>query len=322
MTGASGFIGSNLIRLLNQKGFKPYALLRKTSRLDLLENADYTPVYGNVASDDVVSRLPQEVDTIVHCAGAIKAIDKGSYFTENAQGTLNILAGANRHLPGLRRIILLSSQTAAGPSRPGQFKCENDSCNPVSQYGISKLKMEEAILESFRDMPLVIVRPPAVYGPGDRESLNFFKMVKSGFVPAVNRNRMMMSFIYIDDLVEGIYRLAMAPDVPEMLYNITSQDEVAISDLYKLISKHMDKRYLTLNVPKPLVCAIAKISLVIGRLTGAPSILNPDKVNEMKQLRWVITGERFRKLFPDMVFTPLDTGIERSLAWYRQKSWL
>lgn len=322
VTGASGFIGSNLVRLLNRKGYKPYALLRKTSRLDLLENADYFPVYGDVTSDAVISQLPESVNTIVHCAGAIKAINQCNYFTENTQGTFNILSDAKRLLPGLRRIILLSSQAAVGPCQQGQLKCEIDAYNPISQYGISKAKMEQTILERFSDMPLVIIRPPSVYGPGDRESLRFFKMVRSGIVPSVNRNCMIMSFVYIDDLLEGIFRLATANDVPEALYHITSQDEVAISDLYKLISKHMNQRYLTLNMPKLLVSAIARISLAIGRLTGTPSILNPDKVKEMNELRWVVSGERFRRLFPDMTFTPLDTGIERSLAWYRQKGWL
>ncbi len=114
----------------------------------------------------------------------------------------------------MKRVGLLSSQAAAGPSQSEHFKCETDLCHPVSQYGISKAQMEEEVLNRFADLPLVIVRPPTVYGPGDRESLAFFKMVKSGFVPGVNRNRMMMSFLYIDDLLEGLYRLATAEDVP------------------------------------------------------------------------------------------------------------
>lgn len=322
VTGASGFIGSNLIRLLNQKGYKPYALLRKTSRLDLLENAGYVPVYGDVTNDDVISQLPKTVNTVIHCAGAIKSVHKDNYLNDNAMGTLHLLEGAKLHLPNLRRIILLSSQAAAGPSLPNQFKSETDRCNPVSQYGISKAKMEEAVLERFPEMPLVIVRPPSVYGPGDRESLSFFKMVKSGFVPCVNRNRMAMSFIYVDDLLEGLCRLAAAPQVPEKLYYMTSQDEVALSEFLKIIGRCMNKKYLTINVPKPMVSLSARMSLTIGRLSGKPSILNPDKVKEMVELRWVASGERFRKLFPDMTFTPLETGIERSLSWYRQKGWL
>ena len=318
----SGFRGSNLIRSLNQKGYRPYALLRKTSRLDLLKNADFIPVYGDVTSDDIISQLPGSVNTIIHCAGSIKATNQNNYFTGNTQGTLNIINEAKRLLPDLKRIILLSSQAAAGPCQPGQSKRETDGCDPVSNYGISKAKMEEAILENFADMPLVIVRPPSVYGPGDRESLSFFKMIKSGFVPSVNHNRSVLSFVYIDDLIEGIFRLAAAADLPEKLYYITSQDEVAISDLYRTIAKHMGKKYMILNVPKPLVSAVATISLIIGRLSGKPSILSPDKVKEMRELRWVVSSERFRKLFPDMAFTSLETGTERSLAWYREKGWL
>jgi nucleoside-diphosphate-sugar epimerase len=322
VTGASGFIGSNLIKLLNRKGYTPYALLRETSRLDLLENADYVPVYGDVTSDDVIALLPENVNTIVHCAGATKALNECDYYNENAQGTLNILNSAKERLPGLRRVILLSSQAAAGPCQLGQCKSESDGCNPINQYGISKARMEQTIAERFPHMPLVIVRPPSVYGPGDRESLKLFKMVKLGLVPSVNRNRLTMSFVYIDDLLEGIFRLAAAPVVPDSLYNITSQDEVAITDFYKSVSKHMNKRYLTLNVPKPLISAMARISLGVGRLTGNLPIFNPDKVKEMKELRWVVSGQRFRTLFPDMSFTPLDTGTKRSLAWYRQKGWL
>jgi nucleoside-diphosphate-sugar epimerase len=182
--------------------------------------------------------------------------------------------------------------------------------------------MEEDVLKRFADMPLVIVRPPTVYGPGDRESLAFFKMVKSGFVPCVNKNRMMMSFLYIDDLLEGLYRLATAAHVPDQLYHMTSQDEVMLADFLKLIAKHMQKRYMTLNMPKCLVSVTANISLIISRLTKKPSILNPDKVNEMNELRWVLSGERFRHLFSDMTPTPLDAGVKQSLEWYRKRGWL
>ncbi len=322
ITGASGFIGSNLIRLLNRKGYTPYALLRKTSRPDLLVGTQYVPVYGDVTGDDVISQLPATVNVIIHCAGAIKALRQGNFFTANAQGTLNILQGARQQLPGLKRVILLSSQAAAGPSALNQHKCENDSCNPVSQYGISKARMEEEVLARFADMPVIIVRPPTVYGPGDRESLAFFKMVKSGFVPCVNRNQMMMSFIYIDDLLEGLYRLATAVHVPDKLYHMTSQDEVMLADFLKTIANHMHKRYITLNIPKFLVSAAAQLSLLMSRLFKKPSILNPDKVNEMIELRWVFSGERFRGLFCDMAPTPLDTGVKRSLEWYRQTGWL
>ena len=322
VTGASGFIGSNLIRLLNHKGYTPYALIRKTSRTDLLQGARYQPIYGDVTCDDVMSQVPVTVNTIVHCAGAIKALRQDKFLAANAEGTLNILQGAKQHLPDVKRIILLSSQAAAGPSAPDEFKCETDSCHPVSQYGISKARMEAEVLERFADMPVIIVRPPTVYGPGDRESLAFFKMVKSGFVPGVNHNRMMMSFIYIDDLLEGLYRLATAPHVPDKLYHITSQDEVMLADFLKIISVYMEKRYLTLSIPRFLVSAAAHISLLFSRLLKKPSILNPDKVNEMTELRWVFSGERYRGLFCDMAPTPLDTGVRRSLEWYKRKGWL
>lgn len=322
VTGASGFIGSNMIRLLNKNGYKPYALLRKTSRLDPLEGADYFPVYGDVTSDDVIVLLPETVNTIVHCAGSVKAVNKDNYIVDNAEGTLNILEGAKSRLPGLRRIVVLSSQAAAGPSEPNRFKKEDDLRNPVSQYGVSKAKMEEAALERYPDLPLVIIRPPTVYGPGDRESLSFFKMVKSGVVPCVNHNRMAMSFLFIDDLLEGIFRLATLPEAPDKLYYVTSQDEVVLSDFFKVIAHQMNKKYLSLNIPMPAVSAAAGISLFIARLTGKPSLLNPDKVKEMIQLRWVASGERFRKLFPDMARTPLDVGVERCLDWYTRKGWL
>ena len=248
--------------------------------------------------DDIISQLPENVNTILHCAGAIKPPSQSSFFSENIEGTQNILNEARRLLPALRRVVLLSSQSVAGPCEQGQSKCESDACNPVSQYGISKAKMERTIIERFPDMPLIIVRPPSVYGPGDRESLSFFKMVRFGIIPCVNNNRMTLSFVYIDDLIEGIYRLATAPDVPEKVYYITSQDEVNISDFYKIISKYMDKKYLVLNLPKPLLTAAAVISMNIGVLTGTPFMLNSDKVKEMMELRWWLVANGFEIFFP------------------------
>jgi dihydroflavonol-4-reductase len=98
VTGASGFIGSNMIRLLNQKGYTPYALLRKTSRLDLLEGARYLPVYGDMTDGDVVSQLPATVNIIIHCAGVIKVNNHAEFMTNNTHGTLNLLQGVNYHL--------------------------------------------------------------------------------------------------------------------------------------------------------------------------------------------------------------------------------
>jgi hypothetical protein len=79
---------------------------------------------------------------------------------------------------------------------------------------------------------------------------------------------------------------------------------------------------MTLNMPKCLVSATANISLIISRLTKKPSILNPDKVNEMNELRWVLSGERLRHLFSDMTPTSLDAGVKQSLEWYRKRGWL
>ena len=165
ITGATGFVGSNLVDALLQHGWEVHCLVRDARRAGSLEQLGATLHLGNLGDSQCLETALAGVDTVFHVAGRVRALRQGEFLADNVEGTRNIVAAAAA-LPQPPVVIMVSSLAAGGPSKPGAPRRETDDDRPISAYGQSKLAAERAAAQLAAEVPLSIIRPPNYFWSG------------------------------------------------------------------------------------------------------------------------------------------------------------
>ena len=204
VTGATGFIGSHLVEALVQRGAQVRCLVRNKSQLGWIKDLPVEFVVGDCQDKQSLQQAVQDVDQVFHLAGATMAVKETTFFEVNGLGTKNLVQACIEHNTRLEKFIYLSSQAAAGPCPSGGKKKESDPCEPVSPYGKSKLLGEELALSHAHELPLLILRPCAVYGPRDKGFLTLFQCLAKNINPCLTGPEQHISLCYVEDLVRAI----------------------------------------------------------------------------------------------------------------------
>ncbi|NMW20256.1 MAG: NAD-dependent epimerase/dehydratase family protein [Chlorobiaceae bacterium] len=324
VTGSTGFIGSRMLSYLAEGGSTIRVFLRpESSGQGLPEGVQV--VRGSFSDLDALGQAVRGIDRIVHLAGLTKAVDEAGYNAGNVIPVRNLLAVIKEHNPALKRFLLVSSLAAAGPAMEGRCGVrESDQASPVSAYGRSKLRAETLCLESSLDIPITIVRPPAVYGPGDRDILQVFQMLASGvLVTAGSGERQRFSMIYVDDLVNGIMMAACSERAVGRIYYITSSSSFSWDEVIAAARPVLGfKKLHRILLPKPFVFFAGMVIGAAGLLFGKPPLLNRDKANELVQDYWVCSPEQSERDLGFTAETSLAEGVAATIFWYRRKGWL
>lgn len=231
ITGATGFVGGRLLQIALGEGHEVVALTRRSQG----ERAGVTWVQGALDNRQALQRLVEEADAVIHVAGVISAPDAAGFEAGNVTGTLALLAAATS--AGLRRFVHVSSLAAREPG--------------LSLYGASKARAEELVRSSGFDW--AIVRPPAVYGPGDRETLDLFKAAKLGLVPLPPAGR--LSLIHADDLSRLLLALASSDAPRQVLYEADDGREGGWNhrEFAAALASAQDRRALAVPVPAAMI---------------------------------------------------------------------
>lgn len=318
VTGATGFIGSHLVTELARNGYRVTCLVRKTSNLKWLEAADADMLYGDCEDEASLKGMADDFAYVFHLAGLTKARTDKEFFSANVLGTKNILRAVSLRNRGLKRFIHLSSLAAAGPSRDGSSLDETAKPAPVSAYGRSKLEGESAVLRHKDSIPVTIIRPPAVYGPRDRDFYLFFKMVKRGFYPYWGK--CYYSMLYVDDLVRGLVMAARAKGTESGIYFLSDSRIYSNEDIVKEIIKALGvRRAIKMPVPKPVMGLITEIG---SRFGSGTSIINRDKLNELKHSHWICDAGKAERELGFIAQVGIKEGIKWAADWYRVHQWL
>lgn len=322
LTGANGFVGSHILDRLCSGRHEVSALLRPTAKTDFI--ADHLPHldvrHGSLNDAESLRRALRDIECVVHCAGKTKAVHASEYYEANETGTRNLVHAVNDTSGAVNHFIHISSLAASRPAGPDAPALESDPPAPVSEYGKSKLRAEEAVRE-LRGTPHTILRPGAVYGPRDRDFWSVFQAVRWHIAPLLGGGRLPLSLVYVEDMGQAVAACLANPAAYGKTYNVAAAETCTVRDFMRETASFMNVRALRLPVPLAALYPVAAAQELIARLTHKPGILTRQKLLEMKSRGWVCSTDAIRR---DIGFaaTPLKEGIARTVGWYEQNGWL
>jgi nucleoside-diphosphate-sugar epimerase len=306
LTGGTGFIGRRLISRLRADGIAMRALARRPGTARLGPGVEM--VAGDLEDERALRDLVSGASVVIHAAGVVSAGRLDAYHRINALGTAAVTrAMLASQSPG--RLVLVSSLAARSPE--------------VSAYARSKREGEEIVLESAEALEAAIVRPPAVYGPGDRATLPIFAGIARGLLVVPGARRTRFSLLYVDDLADLLAGLVARPPAPG---TIVEPDDgtgggYGWRDVVLIAQEVLGRRVRLIDPPHALIWAIAIGCEIVARARSGAPFLSREKLGELSHEDWVAAGAAAAGVSwsPRVRFAD---GLRASLAWYRQAGWL
>ena len=328
VTGGTGFIGSHLVDRLVDQGYRVTCLIRKTSHLRWLNRLLATKsqqielVIGDLHDSNVLVEHLRDVDLVFHLAGLTKAPDAATYDRVNAEGTKHLIEACLGAQTNLDRFVYCSSLAAIGPSRDATPNTEDATPQPLTDYGRSKLKGELIVREYADQLPMTIIRPPAVYGPRDADIFLFFQMINRGVIPILGDADRLLSLVHVKDLVAGIDTAAVSERAIGETYFLTDGNIHTWRGIERVIADALEKRPLQVKVPFFLLDFISIFTEAAAKVTRQTPTLNRQKVQDLKQQFWICDTTKAQKELGYRPIYSLQRGIQETADWYRANGWL
>ncbi len=297
VTGATGFVGPHLIAALAKRGWKLRLLIRRWTPLPSLAGVEAEMVLGDLGDEAALSHLVDGADAVIHAAGLIKARRPADFHRVNAGGTARLLVKA-----GDRPFVLLSSLAAREPA--------------LSPYAASKCAAEAAVAGKA-----IAIRAPAVYGPGDRETLTYFKAVARGLAPQPNLPGARLSLIHVADLAEAL-ALAVENPPPPGVYEIDDGRGYTYADMAAAAGAALGRTARSVALPRSVMAGVASLNGLLQSLGGPVQILTAGKVAELFHPDWEIHDRRLAAVLGFVPHFDLASGFRQTVAGYRQANWL
>ncbi len=347
VTGASGFVGLQLVTRLKSEGISVRCLVRKSSRRAALEELGVEFIEGDVRDIDALRRGIDGTDTVFHIAGVISANTLEAFMDVNRDGCRNIARAISEYSGPKPTLVSVSSQAAAGAGkklpkaeRSGgeKYRClvEEDEPVPFSPYGKSKLAGEKELRAYAGEFPITILRPAIVFGEGDVATLPLFRIAKCSpcfWVPGYAERP--FSYVYVQDLVtllikaaESGERLPADPDPkdPENqgrgIYFASYPENYKFAVFGKMLGRAVGrKRTPVLRCPPLVLLGYAAVAEVFKRC-GRHVPLDLDKAREALGGPWICDSGKAQRLLGFRPAADLQEEVNRTARWYADRGLL
>lgn len=319
VTGGTGFVGMAVVEELVQRGFEVYCLVRNPGKLSLFTGLPVQPVPGDLHSDFTI---PDDTEYIIHLAGVTKAVSYYDYYRGNVESTRNLIRRIKAMQTAPARIVGISSQAAAGPSPDGTPVTEDMDPKPITWYGKTKLLAEQELRMLSPEYPVTIIRPPAVYGPRDRDILNIFRFLNYGLNVKIGKEEQRVSVIFVRNLAAGIIDAMIHQNAVNETFFLTDGTDYSWSELIRMIAEIMNKSFITLPLPFPVASATAGVIEFFSRLSGTPTILNRQKMLEVKEKYWLCSPQKAIRRWGYQPRYPTAEALKITYDWYKAHGWI
>ncbi len=322
VTGANGFVGSHLVDLLLGKNYKVRCIIRKTSNLRWLEGKNVEIYDNGLFDNDGLRKAFKDAEYIFHVAGVVKSKKPEGYFKGNVDTTRNLLNVSLEFKDTIKRFLIVSSQTATGPSLNSKPVNEETECHPITTYGRSKLAQEKLSQAYMDRIPITICRAPAVYGERDTEILIFFKTFNKGLMTTIGFDKKKISLIHVIDLVNGFLLAAVNDNAKNQIYFISSEKYYTWKEIGNVTSNITGKNPIKVKVPHSVVFSIASAAQFFAMFSSKPATLNIEKAKDITQNSWTCDTS---KAINDLDYhqkISIEEGIKRTVEWYKEMKWI
>jgi UDP-glucose 4-epimerase len=324
ITGASGFVGFHLIEAALHKGLAVYAGIRPGSDVSHLKGYDVTFCELDYGNEKVLTKqlAATGCSYIIHAAAATRAGSQQAYDTINAEYAVNL---ANAAIAGfghqLASFVFVSSLAALGPSGNREASITEDVLPaPVTAYGRSKHLAEQKLRE-LPSLPLVVLRPTAVYGPRERDIFIMFRSINRGIEAYIGRNEQQLSFIYVKDLA-AVTIDALFAGLSNATFNISDGNSYDKYELANLSKEILQRKTLRLHLPYAMIKGIAFAMETLYGWRGKTPVLNQEKLHELTAINWQCSIEKARTQLGFYPQYSLERGLRETLQWYHHNKWL
>ncbi len=317
VTGATGFVGSCLVKRLKER---KDLIIRSMSRTGGEEDPDIEFFNADLSETAKLEQAVRGVDVVYHLAGMLGkwGVPKETYYRINGQGTEDLLQACLRER--LKQFIYLSSAGVLGPNIRNAD--ESFPRNPSNVYEQTKAEAEVRVLEYHRrnGLPVTIIRPEFLYGPKDKHVLGLFQALKRRRFFLINQGESLLHPTYIDDLIEVLCRVLLDPAVNGRIYLVAGERSVSVREFTGMISHCLRSAPCELSVPASVALILAVASETVGRGTGIIPILTQSRVKFFSESRSYNTLLARRELG----FRPLslEQGIRKTIQWYEEQGYL
>ena len=328
VTGGTGFIGSHLVEALQQRGYGEVRCLVRT-RLKWLEGLDIVPVRGVMEDEEMLREAVRGVDYVYHIAGVTREQRWEVFEQGNVVAPLTLLRVIKAVNPTIKKVLITSSLAAVGLAETNVVD-EETPLNPLTLYGRSKAAMERALAAPADDgivylnaLPVVVIRPPAVYGPREADIYTFFKTVNTGLCPMIGSGtEPELSLVHVRDLVRGMIDAAESDATAGETYFLGSDDAYSWRQIKAATTAALGKKALTVPVPRALVGVVGAAVEGISKLFGQYPPLNREKAREILDAAKMCSSQKAHRHFGYRQQVSLEDGVRETIAWYKAEGWL
>lgn len=322
VTGASGFVGQNLCKSLDKLGYKLRVLARDDKAEPFFKSLKAEIYKGDIRDRDVVDSVCEGVEGVFHLASIVQqaGIPDSEFWDVHVTATRRLLEAAKKR--GIKRVVHCSTIGVLGHIADPPAD-ETTAYNVDDIYQVTKAEGEKLALEfhSIYGLPVTVIRPAAIYGPGDRRLLKLFKLVATGRFKMIGDGSTLIHPVYIDDLVNGMILAYESSKAVGQIYILGGKRYVSLSEWTKIIAKEAGVALAPFSIPyAPVWLAAATCEAVCAPFGIEPPLFR-------RRVDFFIKNRAFsiKKAKEELKFLPktdLEEGAKKTIEWYKQKGWI
>lgn len=315
VTGASGFLGGVLVRRLLERGDDVRCLVRGGAAPAGAERFE-----GDVTQGPDLRAAVRDRELVFHLAGIRRGATRAPFMAVNAFATRTLCEAMVE--AGSRRLVLAGSLAASGPSTGDRPRREDDPLAPQEWYGESKAEAERLALGFSDRLEVVVARPPRILGPGDRENLVFFKLVKKGVLLSLSGGPRPLSVVDVEDVAEAMLRMGEVPAAAGEAFFTPGPENVTVEQLQAWAAEGLGASPRKVTLAPAVLQALAGGADVVSRITGRKLPLNRKLARQLLAPGWTCSGEKAERLLGWKASRPPQASVLQSARWYVQEGWI
>lgn len=324
VTGATGFTGRVLVRKLAEAGAKLRVIARNSSRIDELENYDIEWFRGDVFDPELTAAAAEGVDYIFHVAAAFREVKatEEDYRKIHLYSTQHLARAAQKN-PDFKRFVHTSTVGVHGHIPGNDLANEDYRFAPGDEYQATKLEGEEWIHQFGREtgLPYSVVRPAAIYGPGDRRLLKLFKMANRGYYLFFGKGKGMYHLIHVDDLTNIMLLIAISDEALGEAFIAGADEPISMIDIGKTIGRALGKKVRIVRLPiTPMFIAADICNAICTRLGVQPPLYRRRVAFYTKDRKF--DNRKIRQRLGYTIEHGNEEGLTETAIWYRDNGWL